>query len=129
MQSPRFLLVSLLFAAGKDETGMVTPPTIPRRSLLIWLLAIGVILDIGISIALGIAVHRADQNAAAIRVGKIALYEACIGDNRYRMADLLRWSAVLKLVDDNQSPAARRFVAAVSAVNAAVDEPEKCVKP
>ena len=101
-----------------------------RRNWIVVLVTVGVILDLAISGVLGLYYHRTNELASQNHQLRVGAYEACLGGNKFRTADSLRWSQVLALVDTNPtSPDTMRFVNGVKLANSVADKPDTCQVP
>jgi hypothetical protein len=101
-----------------------------RRSLILVLITVGIALDLVISAVLYLDYHRTTEVASQNHQLTVAAYEACLAGNEFRVADALRWSQVLALVDGMPNdPATLRFVNGVKAANAVADQPNHCIAP
>lgn len=100
-----------------------------RRGIIIVLLAVGVVLDLLISVVLITTVNQARHNASQVHILKAAAFEACLVDNQRSAADLKRWNDILALIRDAPgTPARDSFVAAVNKANQQADNPRDCGK-
>lgn len=126
MHSQRSLLaLSLLFSTARAN-GKNMPP-VARRTVIIVLLAIGVALDLLISVVLIANVDQARHNASQVHILKAAAYEACLVDNQRSAADLKRWNDILALIENAPSaPGRDQFVQAVNRANQQADNPRDC---
>lgn len=126
MHSQRSLLaLSLILGTARANEKKAAQMT--RRGLIITLLAIGVALDLLISVALVYSVRQARDAASEVRIVKVAAYEACLVNNERSAADLKRWNDILDLVQNGpNTPGRDQFVAAVNKANQQADNPRDC---
>jgi len=126
MHSQRLLLLASL--GYRSDAGSVTPTPVrtPSRWLLV-LVAVGVGLDLLISVALGYAVNQTRINTSQTHILKVAAHETCLASNDQKAADLRRWDEVLTLLDtEPANPALEKFVAGVRKANGTADAPHDC---
>lgn len=126
MHSPRLLLGLLLGASWATADPATKGLNVKVRWVVI-LLAIGVALDLLISLALGYVAVQARNAASQAHVARVATYEACLTSNATKTDDLKRWDEVLALVSDGRTDTATlRFVQQVGQINKTADAPRDC---
>lgn len=126
MHSQR-LLPALLLMSATAKTGNKEIPPVTRRGLIIVLLAIGVVLDLLISVALVYSVDQTRKSASQVHILKVAAYEACLVGNERSAADLKRWNDILALIENApNTPGRDAFVQAVNKANLQADNPRDC---
>lgn len=126
MQSLRLLLA----LSPGASLAPVTPITRGRRVKARWvvvLLAVGVCLDLLISVAIVHIANQARNAASSIHIARVATYEFCLANNDAKLADLQRWHEIVTLLRHGKdTPSLRTFIAGVERANGAADAPRDC---
>lgn len=126
MHSPRLLLAfwapSVMSATptGEGQGGR-------RGGWIILLLAVGVALDLLISVVLVYQNRKIEQAASSAHISRVSAQQACLDGNNRAAADAKRWAAILRLLETNPANAElSRFIVGVKAANGAADQTVDC---